>query len=85
MWYVYVLKSKQQDWRYIGSTSDLKQRFKDHNNGKMQSTKHFLPFELEAYVAVNKEYKARKLEKYFKTGSGRAVLLKRILQSTKPR
>lgn len=40
-------------------------------------------FELEAYVAVKTEQKARQLEKYFKTGSGKAVLYKRILQSPK--
>ena len=34
---------------------------------------------LVAYVAVPTERKARKLEKYFKTGSGKAVLKKRIL------
>lgn len=36
-------------------------------------------FKLEAYVAVKTEKKAQELEKYFKTGSGRAVLNKRIL------
>lgn len=83
MWYVYILKSKKEDWRYIGYASNLKKRFKSHNQGKNQSTKHYAPFELEAYVAVNAEQKARELEKYFKTGSGSAVLHKRILQSTK--
>lgn len=83
MWYVYILKSKKHDWHYIGSTEDLKKRFKSHNQGENQSTKHYAPFELEAYVAVKTETKARKLEKYFKTGSGRAILMKRILQSPK--
>jgi hypothetical protein len=32
-----------------------------------------------AYVAESSERKARELEKYFKTGSGKAVLKKRIL------
>lgn len=79
MWYVYVLKSKDKDWRYIGSTGKLKDRFKSHNAGENQATKHFEPFELEAYISVKTEQKARELEKYFKTGSGRAVLFKRIL------
>lgn len=83
MWYVYILKSKQKNWRYIGSTGDLKARFKNHNVGNNQSTKHYAPFMLEAYIAVDNEQKARTLEKYFKTGSGRAILDKRILQSTK--
>lgn len=82
MWYVYVLKSKDQDWRYIGYSNNLKKRFRDHNKGKVQSTKHYSPFELEAYVAVNTKQKAKNLESYFKTGSGKAILEKRILQST---
>lgn len=83
MWYVYILKSKTKEWRYIGSTKNLKERFANHNTGENQSTKHYAPFELEAYIAVNSESKARKLEKYLKTGSGSAILHKRILQSTK--
>ena len=83
MWYVYILKSKNKDWRYIGSTGRLKDRFKSHNDGKNQATKHYAPFELEAYMAVKTEQKARQLEKYFKTGSGKAVLMKRILQLNK--
>lgn len=80
MWYVYFLKSSEHDWRYVGSTRDVNQRIMKHNTGKVQSTKHYHPFELVAYIVVNTEAKARNLEKYFKTGSGIAVLKKRILQ-----
>ncbi|HLR33644.1 MAG TPA: GIY-YIG nuclease family protein [Fodinibius sp.] len=80
MWYVYILKSKNEDWRYVGYSSNLKKRLGDHNNGKVQSTKHYHPFKLEAFVGVPTETKARELERYFKTGSGKAVLKKRILQ-----
>jgi hypothetical protein len=38
-----------------------------------------------AYIAVRTEKKARELEKYFKTGSGRAVLKKRILTDEAPK
>ena len=79
MWYVYILKSKRKDWRYIGSTGNLRKRFKSHNAGENQATKPYAPFTLEAYIAVRTEQKARDLEKYFKTGSGNAVLKKRIL------
>ncbi|NGP89779.1 GIY-YIG nuclease family protein [Fodinibius halophilus] len=82
MYYVYILKSKNRDWRYIGYTKELKERFAAHNAESVQSTKHYAPFTLEAYVAVQTKRQARELEKYFKTGSGRSVLMKRILQST---
>ena len=35
--------------------------------------------EIVAYIAVQTEDQARQLEKYFKTGSGKAILRKRIL------
>lgn len=73
MWYAYVLKSSTEDWRYIGSTNNLKERFKSHNKKENKSTKHYAPFESEAYVAVQNEQKAKRLEKYFKTGFGKAI------------
>ena len=80
MWYVYVLQSIEHPWIYIGSTNDLKRRLLEHNSGLNTSTKHYGPFEIQAYVAVKTEAKARELEKYFKTGSGKAILKKRILE-----
>ena len=80
MWYVYVLKSVNHPFIYIGSTNDVDRRLEEHNAGLNQSTKHCIPYDLlEAYVAVRTEEKARKLEKYFKAGSGKAVLNQRIL------
>ncbi len=79
MWYVYIIKSKSQNFRYLGSTNDLQRRFKEHNAGESQSTKAYAPFDLESYIAVNNEKHARNLEKYFKTGSGKVILTKRIL------
>ena len=79
MWYVYFLKSTPKDYLYIGSTNNLKRRLTEHNSGLVQSTKAYKPLEIEAYVAVRTEMKARELEKYFKTGSGKAILKKRIL------
>ena len=85
MWFVYVIKSLNKSFRYIGSTNNLEKRLKDHNGGKTQSTISYAPFEYDAYVAVKTEKKARELEKYFKTGSGKAILKKRILTDAKLR
>ncbi len=79
MWHVYVIKSKKEEFTYIGSTNDLRRRFAEHNNYLVQSTKHYVPFELEMYICVKTELKARELEQYFKTGSGKAILKKRFL------
>jgi putative endonuclease len=83
MWYAYILRSLEKDFTYVGFTSNLNRRLSEHNKGLNQSTKHYRPFELNAYVAVKTKEKAEALEKYFKTGSGKAVLNKRILEDNK--
>jgi predicted GIY-YIG superfamily endonuclease len=64
---------------YIGSTNHISSRLDEHNSGKVDSTKNRMPFSLEAYIAVKNKSKAIELEQYFKTGSGKAILQKRIL------
>lgn len=71
MWYVYFLELSNGNI-YVGSTSDLKRRFESHQKGQVLSTKVYCPVKLRAYVAVENEDKARELEKYFKSGSGKA-------------
>lgn len=78
MWYVYFLPLNNGDI-YVGSTDDLKRRIHSHQNGEVVSTKHFQPIKLKSYIAVETQTQARKLERYFKTGSGRAFSKKRIL------
>ena len=80
MWYVYVIKSIEKEFTYIGSTNDLNRRFSEHNNGDNQSTKHYRPFRLVLTITLETERKARELEHYFKTGSGAAILKKRFLE-----
>ncbi|MCX6809686.1 MAG: GIY-YIG nuclease family protein, partial [Candidatus Berkelbacteria bacterium] len=43
---VYVLQSPKDHGWYIGSTSDIGRRVKDHNYGKVKSTKFRRPLEL---------------------------------------
>ena len=64
---------------YVGSTNDIARRLTEHNSGKVDSTKNRTPLGLEAYFAVKDKSRAIALEQYFKTGSGRAFLQKRIL------
>ncbi len=79
MWYVYILRSATDTNLYVGSTNDIWRRLSEHNSGKVDSTRGRIPFSLEAYIAVKDKAKAIELEQYFKTGSGRAMLEKRIL------
>ncbi len=83
MWYVYFLQLSNGDI-YVGSTNDLKRRFASHQAGQVLSTKAYLPATLKSYVAVETEEHARDLEAYFKSGSGKAVALKRLIRGSIP-
>ena len=78
MWYVYFLKLSNGDV-YVGSTGDLRRRLTSYQNGQVASTASKRPMHLGAYVAVDSEGAARQLERYFKTGSGKAFAKKRFL------
>ncbi len=79
MWYVYFLQLSNGDV-YVGSTNDLRRRFASHQNGDVISTSKNLPAVLQSYVAVGNEAHARRLERYFKSGSGKAFANKRLLE-----
>ncbi len=76
--YVYFLRGAD-GFVYVGSTNDLERRMREHAEGNVRSTKPYRPVVLDSYIAVRSERKARELEQYFKTGSGKAILKKRIL------
>jgi predicted GIY-YIG superfamily endonuclease len=71
MYYVYLLKLSNND-HYTDSTSDLKQRLKDHTEGKNISTKPFRPLSLVYNCAFPTKSQAIKFEMYLKSGSGKA-------------
>lgn len=84
MFYVYILRSKKDNQLYIGSTNDLRRRLKEHNEGKVFSTKLRTPFELIYYEAYKIEKDARKRESNLKLRSKAfAQLKKRIIYSIK--
>ncbi len=74
MYYVYSLKCK--DGFYIGCTTDMRSRYIRHQKGNVPSTAKRLPVELDFYIAVNNKYIAFNLEKYLKSGSGRAFTIR---------
>jgi len=73
MRYVYILESVNfPETYYIGVTSDLKRRFKEHNSKNSQYSQRFQPWELKSYFAFKNSEKANSFEKYLKTSSGRS-------------
>jgi len=84
MFYVYMLRSKKDLNLYTGSTGDLKKRFKEHNSGKVFSTKYRAPFELIYYEAYRAEKDARDREHNLKLRANALNQLKRrIVHSLK--
>lgn len=88
-YYVYLLYSNKtpsiypaparRSWIYIGCTNDLGKRLKEHNEGKVYSTRKMLPIELIYYGAYKSKDCAYKREKSLKTyGSGLTKLKSRI-------
>ena len=84
MFYAYFLQSKKDGNLYIGSTNDLKKRFKEHNDGKVFSTRLRVPFELIYYEAYKSEKDAREREHNLKLRANALTALKsRIKNSLK--
>jgi putative endonuclease len=79
MFYVYILQSKKNGKLYIGKTSDLKRRVKEHNAGQNLSTKSYTPWDLIFYEAYTEHEDVNRREKYLKTTQGRQTI-KRMLK-----
>ena len=79
MHYVYLLESlSHPEERYVGVTSDLRQRLRDHNTGQSTYTKRYLPWRIVTYLAFSDRAKAEDFERYLKSGSGHAFARKRF-------
>jgi putative endonuclease len=78
MFYIYILQSINKDNLYTGCTTDLKKRFKEHNQGDVQSTKPHCPWRLIYYESCLNKKDATRREQYLKTGQGQRFLKRRI-------
>lgn len=79
MHYVYILKSLLHKDLYVGSTNDLKTRFRQHNAGKSKYTLEHKPWQLLYYEAYSFENLARSREQKLKQhGNALRALKKRI-------
>ena len=76
MWYAYILENSESKRIYIGSTSDLRRRLKEHNQkrGGACTRKQKGNFKLIFYEAYLEKKDALKAENFFKSGYGREVL-----------
>jgi putative endonuclease len=70
--YVYILENHASEHFYIGLTDDLRARLAKHNAGEVPHTSKYKPWRLRISVAFSDERQAVELERYLKSGSGRA-------------
>jgi len=79
VYYVYLIESlSAQGERYVGMTTDLKRRLREHDQGKSSHTTKFSPWKLITYLAFTDRAKAEAFERYLKSGSGHAFARKRL-------
>lgn len=77
-YYVYVLLSEKDNQFYTGYTSNLKQRLKEHQSGKVYSTKFRQPLSLIYFEGCLNQQDATRREKYLKSGNGKIYLRSRM-------
>ncbi len=77
MHYVYILHLNNNTL-YTGETEDLTKRLKQHETGKVDSTKGKLPLELIHYEVYRLKSDAVRREKFLKTTEGKRLLRQQI-------
>jgi len=70
MYFVYVLKSQNDDFHYIGHAADTCSRLKQHNQGKVQSSKAHKPYQIIYTESYATKSEAQKREYFLKRGAG---------------
>jgi len=79
MYYVYLIQSNTPELRrYVGFSSNLRQRLSDHNEGKLPSTAKHRPWQLVTYLGFSSKQQALAFERYIKSGSGHAFAKHRL-------
>jgi len=82
MFYLYVLQSLVDNQLYFGYTANLKQRYKEHNNGKVISTRRRRPMRLAYYEAYSSEKDARARELQIKRRAKAFIGLRRRIKNS---
>jgi putative endonuclease len=77
--FVYILRSEGDGRPYVGVTSDVARRLETHNSGGNSATASHRPWRLDVVFEFADEERARRLERYLKSGSGRAFARRHLL------
>jgi len=83
--YLYILESEVSGRYYIGITTDVKKRLKQHNSGKTRSTKAYIPWKLLCEIGYETRKEAAVAERMLKKSKSRGVIEKFISQQAESR
>lgn len=78
MFYTYILSLSNGKY-YIGYSTNLRQRLREHEKGRVRATSKFLPVKLVYYSSFVKKCLATDFEKYLKSSSGFAFRNKHLI------
>lgn len=73
-YFVYVLLSLKDHKFYVGFTEDINKRIKEHDEGKVTSTKNRRPLKFIYYEVFFSKADAKSREVFLKSGFGREQL-----------
>ena len=79
--FIYILRSQKDHQCYVGMTQALERRQREHNEGRVLSTRHRRPLEHIYVEEAESREVARVREKYWKSGAGREKI-QRMLKSS---
>jgi putative endonuclease len=82
MFYFYTLQSLKDKNLYFGYSDDLRERLKEHNAGRVDSTKERRPLDLVYYEAYKSEKDARERERQIKRRAKAYISLKRRIKNS---
>ena len=77
--YLYIIRSICNGDLYVGICKDVARRVKEHNAGKNRYTKGLRPWTLAFTETFPSWETARKKEKYYKSGSGKEELKRKLV------
>jgi putative endonuclease len=83
-WSVYALKSVFRNYIYVGLSSAVERRIRQHDEGREKTTRPYRPFRLILLERFETRGEARRREVYLKSGCGKEFL-KRISAETRDR
>ncbi len=81
MYTVYAITSKSRKYIYVGLTSDLERRLKQHNNGYEKTTKPYAPFILIYKEIVSTRITEARKEKSIEKRNRKRKLKAMIVES----